>query len=170
MAFVFDPTEGGATANSYASVEYADDFLGGELYASAWDDADSGEKQRSLVKATRRLERMFWKGFRTAYTGQALQHPRNGLEDRDGFFYNAHTIIPDVKHATCLLALYYLAQDPAELTDESLRQFKHLRVAGALELEMRDQLPDRDDVPSEVVNLIWPYLTSGPGATRVVRA
>ncbi len=175
MAFVFDATLGGATANSYCTVEFADDYLAGELYADEWTvlnnsvAADLLKKKQALVKATRRLERYEYKGHRSAYTGQRLKHPRYGLTTPEGFYYSANSIIEQMKMATAELALYYLKQDPTAVVDESLRQFTHLRIAGAVELEMRDQLPSDDRIPERVVNIFYEYILSGPGMTRLVR-
>lgn len=175
MAFTFDATEGGPNANSYVTVAFADDYFGGELYAAEWtalggSGADLLKKQQALVAATRRLERCFWQGHRSGYTAQALQHPRYGLEDRDGFYYLGTAIIPDVKQACCRLALYYLQQNTGQLATEGLRQFSKLRIANVIDMEMRDSLPDRDDLPTDILNLIYPYMASGPGLVRLVRA
>jgi hypothetical protein len=175
MAFLFDATEGGTTSNSYCTVEFADDYFGGELYAAEWNalvntnPPDLLKKEQALCKATRRLERLQWVSLPTHVT-QALKHPRFWLEDDHGYFYPQENVIPPVKFACCELALFYLRQDPTLVVDQALRQFKSLHVANVLEFEMREQLPNEDDLPPRVLNFIAPWLTAGPGGVRIVRA
>ena len=175
MAFTFDATAGGATANSLCTVEFADDHLGGELYAAEWAALSNGvpaellQKQQALVKATRRLERYEYAGGRVTET-QRLKHPRYGLMTDDGFALSSTEVIEQFRMACAELALHYLRQNPADVVDEGLRQFKRLKIAGAIELETRDQLPSTDDVPAHVLNLIRPWLSVGPASIRLLRA
>ena len=176
MAFSFDATAGGATANSLCSVSEADDHLGGELYATEWAALDNDvpadllTKQQALVKATRRLERFEFAGNPTYAGTQRLKHPRYGLS-RDGGAYFDSTEVAEPFVAACAeLALYYLRQNPSEVVDPALTPFKYLRIAGAVELEMRDRLPDEDEVPANVFNLIRPWLAVQPGGVRLLRA
>jgi hypothetical protein len=175
MAFSFDATPGGAVSNSLCTVEFADDYFGGALHAAEWlalsnsAPADLLKKQQALVAATRRLERFEYEG-RRATEGQRLKHPRAGLE-LDGAALTHADVVEQVKAANCELALHYLRNDPAAAVEEGLRQFKHLRVAGAIEMEMRDQLPSTDAVPDVVLNLIAPWLAAAAsGGVRLLRA
>ncbi|MEN3329018.1 MAG: hypothetical protein V7638_3825 [Acidobacteriota bacterium] len=175
MAFVLDATEGGATANSFCTVEFANDLLAGELYASDWPATDAGAdlltKQKALVTATRELNRLEWEGQRTDWNVQALQFPRVNLEDRDGNFVDPNTNPLELKEATVRLALYRLPRNPAVLVDESLLQFKRLKIAGAIELEMREGVPSEQDIPEQVWDLISRWLIiAGSGSVRVYRA
>jgi hypothetical protein len=176
MAFSFNATEGGSASNSLCTVEFADDHLGGDLHATEWAALSNANathllmKQQSLVKATRRLERFEYRGTVTNPPSvQRLKHPRAGLETQDGYVYDSATIIEAMKMACAELANYYLQRDPAALVEADLKQFKHLRIAGVIEMEMRDRLPSEEDIPASVRNLISPFLASGPNTIRIVR-
>lgn len=73
-----DATVGGATANSFASIEDADTYLDARLNADAWNvDADDDDKARALIEASRELSTLesMLQGFRTDAV-QALCFPR----------------------------------------------------------------------------------------------
>jgi hypothetical protein len=173
MDFTFNATPGDPNANSYSTVEFANDHLAGELYASEWavlgsSGADLLQKQQALVKATRRLERFSYCG-EVPESAQRLKHPRLGLESDSGVYYSSEAVADPFREACAELALHYLRNDPSKLVEDGLRQFKHLRIAGAIELEMRDVLPDTEDVPAHVLSLIEPWLSETPGAVRLIR-
>lgn len=173
MPFTFDATVKGASANSYITVADANDYFDGALYRTDWPAGSSGAdlalKQTALVTATRHLDRLIWKETRTTFT-QRLQWPRVGLVDRDGNYLDADTIPQEIKDATCELALHILQTDPDTVIDESLKQFKHLKIANVLEFELRDGQPNEADLPARVLELISRFLLISSGTTRVIRA
>ena len=75
---------GSNIANSYANVADADAYHLGHLYASAWD-TDTDTKKAALIMATRLIDTEYQFGGRLALTGQALQWPRIGCPEPDGF-------------------------------------------------------------------------------------
>lgn len=135
--------------NSYITRQDADLYFTERMYSEAWTAASSTLKETALISATRRLEREQWV---------------------DGSYLGNVSMPSRIREACCELAIYYLKGDPSEQTDDSLRQFKRLHVAGAINLEMRDVLPDGDDLPTTVWRLIAPYLATFPGTVRLVRA
>lgn len=173
MAFVFDATTGGAAANSFATVEFADDYLGGSLYATDWPATSAGAdlltKQKALVTATRELNSRVWQGYKSDFDTQRLEFPRVGLYDRDGNSIDSTTIPEWLKEATCELALHRLQTDPDDIVAEELKQFKRLKIANVLDMEMRDGLPAEGDWPARVIELVTRYLQTA-GGTRVIRA
>lgn len=54
-------TIGGVTAFSYASIEYADDYLVFDPNFTAWNSLSEEDKGRYLVSATRFLDTLNWK-------------------------------------------------------------------------------------------------------------
>lgn len=164
----FDSTQGGSQSTSYATRAEADEYFARQLYATLWNSATNTVKETALMMACARLEAETYTGGRASAT-QRLTHPRAGLSDDDGYAYDSATVMRPLKEAQFALALHYLKNDPAEVVDESLRQFKHLRIAGALEIELRDTLPGRDSLPAHVLRLISRFLLSGPGQIRLVR-
>ncbi len=122
MAFVFDSTFGGASANSYVSVEDADDYFGGHPDGSLWEALTQLQKEQYLVRSTTRLDYERFGGRREAIE-QALQWPRTWIIDRnheqhedymdfkDGNYYQDPNILPrEMGVATYQLALNYIEE------------------------------------------------------------
>ena len=90
---------GKADANTYASVDDADAYHEGHLYASAWKAATAENKAAGLVMATRLIDAEYqFNGTRTL-AGQALQWPRSDCREPDGntaVFVTAQQMIPQV--------------------------------------------------------------------------
>lgn len=132
MAFTFDATEGGASANSNCSVEYADDYHGGNLNREVWTDATIAQKQAALAMATRTLDaELDLPGWKTTTT-QARRWPRMGVYNRDGEHIDSATVPGVWKDATAELAFWFLVSDRIADNDTSLIQRMKL---GALEME-----------------------------------
>lgn len=77
MPLALDATVGGAAANSYATVEDADEALDYRVGAAAWSGLAADDKIRALVTATRDLDTLEFIGVRATST-QALEWPRTG--------------------------------------------------------------------------------------------
>lgn len=121
MPTAINATIGSASANSYTTENEAQTYLGNRLNSTAWDNANSEDRAKALLMATKRLERENWIGSRVDNT-QSLSWPRYGAEKPDaiggygnlGYPYGQEqfltTEIPQlVKDAQCELALSYLA-------------------------------------------------------------
>lgn len=120
MAFTFDSTIKGASANSYVSVEDANDYFGGHPRNNDWSALVPLARQQFLVRATTRLDYEQYGGSVTT-SDQALQFPRlwliarnydqtqNFVEYTNGNYYRDPEIIPrELKIATYELALWYV--------------------------------------------------------------
>jgi hypothetical protein len=111
-------TVGAATANSFVSLDDADEYLDARLNASAWNDEDDeDQKVRALIEATRELTVLAWEGSRTTTT-QKLAWPRQYATDPDKpnpsqlgdialLYFDDDEIPQRVKDATCELALEF---------------------------------------------------------------
>lgn len=105
--------------DSYASLEYADDYLGGLTGVNAWVQATAEDKAKALRTATLRIDALacVGSGFRGQKADQAqpLEFPRAGQE-----------AVPDaVQRACCHEALYLIdtADDAAAARRErAIRQ------------------------------------------------
>ena len=64
MAFTFDASPSSATMNSYATVEFADDYFTGSFKGTGWADLDTAVKQGILVQATNFLETFVYAGLK----------------------------------------------------------------------------------------------------------
>ena len=124
-----DDTVGGANANAYVDVVFADDYFTNHVLGSAW--ATSAVKPESLIHATRMLDSLMdWEG-EAQTTTQALDWPRVlQTGEYDG-------IIPDdLEWATCELALHLITEG-STVTDDSLSSIK----AGSITLKFNDNRP-----------------------------
>lgn len=174
MAFTFDATVGGASANSYVSVSDADDYFAAHLDGSFWA-IPTARKQAALVQATNRLDMEGYEGLPTTdLPGQRLQWPRKYILDRDtdfdGYPYVTETatitytlggsylpdnVIPkELKDATCEMALHYLKQSAGEFSvdDNDLETLSKYKL-GPMDFTIRDGIK-ADRLPTKVKNLL----------------
>ena len=156
----FDATAGAATANSYASVAEADAYLAVRGDTSTWTALTTGEKEAKLQWAALYLDTLTFKGTRSTST-QALQWPRIGVWDRDGFEVDG---IPQaLKNAQAEMAFQLIANDWTQglgpVTNETLS-------VGSISLGRETHRA----FPAPVLALLRPFLASIPGASgRLVR-
>src|SRR5690606_31374425 len=101
-------TPGAPDANSYVTLEEADEYVAGLAgpSARAWEQLDTDAKRRALLTATRRLDQEDYAG-RKASNAQALKWPRVGVRDEDGRVYPSDVVPEVVKNAQVELALGY---------------------------------------------------------------
>jgi len=114
MAFVFTVETGSADsdANSYTTVEFADDYIAANAFASAdWLSRTEDAKQKLLVRASKYLDRnVRWNGTRV--DGESgLRWPRSGVYDADGFEIPDDMIPIVLQEAVCELASYLMNDD-----------------------------------------------------------
>lgn len=99
-----------ANADSYASVEFADDYFSARG-VSKWSDLDAESKEQILVKATDYIDSVFqWKG-KKLYESQSLRFPRMNLRDYEGCEIKGIPLC--LKQAVCDAAL--ITSEGAEL-------------------------------------------------------
>ena len=156
----FDATAGASTANSYASVAEADAYLAVRGDTSTWTALTLGAKESKLQWAALYLDTLTFKGTRSTST-QALQWPRIGVWDRDGFEVDG---IPQaLKNAQAEMAFQLIANDWTQglgpVTNETLS-------VGSISLGRETHRA----FPAPVLALLRPFLASIPGASgRLVR-
>lgn len=92
----------------YASLDYATEFLETVVNTAPWDDATIEERRKALREASRRIDRLNFKGIRKSET-QPGQFPR----DDDTEFP------ADIKRACVLIALALLDGIDPELEHEN---------------------------------------------------
>lgn len=156
----FDATAGAATANSYASVAEADAYLAVRGDTATWTALTTGQKEAKLQWAALYLDTLNFRGTRSTST-QALQWPRVGVVDRDGFEVDG---IPQaLKNAQAEMAFQLIANDWTQglgpVSNETLS-------VGSISLGPETHRP----FPAAVLALLRPLLASVPGASgRLVR-
>ena len=155
-----DATAGAATANSYASVAEADAYLAVRGDTSTWTALTTGAKESKLQWAAIYLDTLTFKGTRSTST-QALQWPRIGVWDRDGFEVDG---IPQaLKNAQAEMAFQLIANDWTQglgpVSNETLS-------VGSISLGRETHRA----FPAPVMALLRPFLASIPGTSgRLVR-
>ncbi|MBB5277780.1 hypothetical protein HNR26_003869 [Rhizobium rosettiformans] len=166
--FILETGEIVPGANSYASVEEADDYLAANIHADeSWSALPEESKQKLLVWSTRYIDqRARWNGKPVSAT-QPLRHPRHGLKNADGIEIPWNIIAPQLKAATIEMARYLVDTDRS--ADRPQDGLKSLKV-DVIELEFREgySLPS---VPQEINNMLAGLgsLISGPGGHAKIR-
>lgn len=98
MAFMFVVEIGDADpdANSYCTVEFADDYISTNAFVSSdWLALEDVAKQKYLVRASKYLDRIVkWNGERVD-DESGLRWPRSGVFDADNFEI-PESVIPEV--------------------------------------------------------------------------
>lgn len=156
-----DVTVGGTNAESYASVAEADAYLAFRGDTSSWTALGTTDKELKLKWATSILQDLTWRGT-IASTTQALNWPRWGVIDKDGFPI-LDTIIPkELKLAQAELAFQQIAND----WTQGLGPTVPARVkVGSIEIENQTV----KGLPQAVIAKIRHLLASVPGQGTLVR-
>ncbi len=178
MSVTLDADPSSPTFNCFCSTCDAEDFFMKRLWDDAWRDAEEAEKEMALLWATRLLDTLKWKGYRTSNT-QNLSWPRAGVvyNDSDTYTVTGILIYPDItidsttvpqqiKDSTAELALWMLQSDVTAPTGNE--GYKRIKV-DVIELEPAPG--DRPPWFSESVYRLCSMLLSVSGAynANVVR-
>lgn len=162
MAVTFNTTPGDTAANSYITVEDADDFLTqSRLHVGVeWTGLTQAQKEAALMWSTREIERHDFIGDRKAIT-QALHWPTYEEYENDGRPIPADGIPVSVENATAEMALHLVKEDQSKVAVGEL--FQKVKV-GPVELQYRDR-PGADDIldtaPPDVRAMLKPVLSAG---------
>ncbi len=167
VTFTVEDGTGLAGANAYVSESGADDYHLKHLYASSWDAASSGDKQKAIMMATRLVdENMLWDG-QAKTTVQALDWPRFDVFDRKGFLLDSDAIPSILADAVSEFARQLVDADRTDETDD--RGFKKL-TAGSLSLEV-DRADRTAILPNVVVRMLAPFGTPASATSiELIRA
>ena len=113
--------------------------------------------------ATRLLdETIDWKG-RKADNNQALEWPRSGMYDRNGFDIDNDEMPTALINATAEMARWLIASDRTAEADE-----KGFKVLKAGSLELQPDIGDRKHIiPQVVASMLLPFGTSIEGSPTV---
>lgn len=112
-AFIVEDGSGIPGANSYVTVEEADDYLVQNIHVSeAWAALDQTNKEYLLSWASRYLDQHArWNGYQT-YPTLTLKWPRMYVRDPNGCgFLDPHAIPVQIKQATMELARHLMQDD-----------------------------------------------------------
>ena len=186
MAITIVATVGANNANSYVTLQEAQDIVDGLIEDDdviAWGSSTEDQKNRALYTATQRIDRERFLSARTN-EGQALQWPRTGVKKPDTYI-NTYAIgfpfsitedyfddneIPDqVKKAEVVLAVY-LNNNKDGLGLSGLEDYKRIKL-GNLEAEPNFfGAVGADRVPPLFERYFTGLRTSGPGNVALKRS
>lgn len=161
-----DATVGSSTANSYVTLEEADDYFADRAHSSEWEE--SSEQSQLLITASRMLDwYVTWKGYRSSTT-QSMQWPRTGVYRKDGSEVDPTIIPTDVKTAVFELALSSIDDD--RTADSDLAGIEEVQVST---LKIKADDGDYNSTAAETIpEKIWKILSdlySTGGGVSVVR-
>ena len=143
MSFTVEDGSGLAAANSYLTVAEADVYWA-ERDDADWAAASVVAKEAALIAATQYLDASYcWKG-RKGSAGQALDWPRRGAVDGEGFSLAGSSLPAALTAATAELASETMAE----------RLLPSLERGGALKREM---------VKVDVIEEAREYFPGAPG-------
>lgn len=152
----------GNTYNIYGSYDEALAYLAAHANSTNWDSAETEDRNKSLVSATRMLDRANWQGQKTS-SSQALEFPRTGLTDKDGNAVASDAVPTLVEEACYELALQILGDAEIQDSASSGDNIKKLK-AGSVSIENFRPTEGRyPRFPQAVHELIWPFLEGSSG-------
>lgn len=134
MSFIAEDGTGLAAANSYISVDDADDYFA-DRAAEDWAAAETADRQAALVAATDYMDATFaWRGYLKA-EGQALGWPRSAARDEEGRLLTGVPTV--VAAAACELARAALTSPLLPTSDRGGAVTERREKVGELEVEVR---------------------------------
>ena len=165
MALTLIATCGASNANSYCTLEEANTYHEGHLYAATWNNATDANKKTALVMATRLLDQgIKWTSSKNS-SSQALEWPRTAAYDPDGYLISTSEIPTFLKNATAEFARWLLAEDRTAEPDTI--GFKKLSV-GDLSLTV-DKTTQKQIIPVVVMQMIRDYGRKKTSILRLVK-
>lgn len=153
VTLVLETGAGVPGANSYASLEYADEyFLSHPFYSDSWSGIISSDKRTALlIAASRQLDVQFlWRGTRVSTT-QGLEWPRYGAYDDYGQYISQNIVPERVVQATCEMA-YYLSKGDVSQNTQASQGLDRLKI-DVIELEFSGST-SQPVVGSAVISLL----------------
>ena len=126
-------TIGSTTYDTYSSVAAADIYFNGSTGYATWGALSEDQKSRSLVEATRLLDRQSWQGEKEDDC-QVLDFPRVGLTDCNGNAITEEESFALAVEASQLLALDLL-QSSDQVNNQTTENTTKRLKAGSVEIE-----------------------------------
>lgn len=140
----------------YADVDMADAYLDGAYHGDTWRSLDENAKGRSLVTATRTLNRQSWVG-EVEVAGQDLAWPRinTGMTGVDG------TTPDDIVNASIEMALSLVDGSELQNQQTTAERIRSL-TAGSVSITNFRGINSATRFPQIVNELVAEYLSGGP--------
>ena len=119
MALTVETGTGSATADSYLSVADCDTYWTNHGAPATWTAATTAEKEEALRMGTQYLDAVYctrWKGMRYD-DDQALDWPRSGVYDNDGWAIDSDEMPTQLLDATAEAAYRHLSETNGLIPD-----------------------------------------------------
>uniref|UniRef100_A0AB74UKF3 Putative DnaT-like domain-containing protein n=1 Tax=Caulobacter phage BL57 TaxID=3348355 RepID=A0AB74UKF3_9VIRU len=151
FSFIVETGAGDPAANSYCDVQFADDYIYANVYASTpWEALEDEDKERFLVRASKYLDRTVdWNGTKVE-EDSGLRWPRAGVTDVDGFMIRDDVIPPQLMEATAELAAALVANDWT--SPQTTRGMREIQV-DVIELKFDSEI-QRGSMPDIVMQIL----------------
>lgn len=133
-------TPGSATADSYASLADALAYHAA-MGNATWAAATDALREPALRRATLWLDATYrgrWPGYRLNARAQALDWPRKGVADNEGYAVDHLTIPAEVENATCEAALRELDAPGSLAPDYVAAEAVKTATAGPVSVTFKD--------------------------------
>lgn len=154
----------GVTYDVYGSLSAADAYFAAALHATSWaavlDDDD--QRAKSLVTATRMLDRARWVGTKTS-PSQALEWPRTGVTDRYGVPLSDSAVPVSIENGCYELANLLLGDSSIQNATSSGSNVKSVEAGSAAVEFFRSTSNSSTRFPTIVHELIGQFLAGGDG-------
>ncbi len=155
-----DATIKGANANSFVTLDEANNYFATVPDSSTWDDKTVDQKKRALISATRWIDSFVYYGDRCD-DGQALKFPRNNYQV-DGVELSCSTIPLNIKYAQYELARA-LANDTDVITGTTGKE-GNISEAKLGDLEVKFNTASQGTGSVNNILDVYPWLQSYLGA------
>ncbi len=166
MTLALVATPGAADANTYATLDEAESYHEGHLYATSWTGAAEATQKAALVMATRLLDyHISWDGWKTNLETQKLAWPRQGLVTPESENVDDSTIPTFLKEATAEFARWLIDSD--RTAEGGYEGIKYLQV-DVIKLVPGGPFT-RKLIPPVVMEMIVDYGRKKRRARRLVR-
>lgn len=171
FAFVVEDGTADADANSYTSVEFADDYAETATFHSAtWLALTDDQKERLLVRSSKIIDaRVRWAGERVD-ADSGLRWPRSGVYDRDSFLIADDVVPIALQEAVVEFSLYLMTDDWT--APRSNAEFKEIQV-GPIDVVFNDTTYARGAFPDIIAMMLegLGYLDAGkrPNFKKITR-
>ena len=165
MALTLDASHGGTSANSYATLASASDYLQRNIHTyTAWSSLSTANAEACLIWATSLLDKqMAWNGVK-AEDEQALRWPRESVSDPDGYAVDSESLPKFLIEATAEYARWLSVEDrTAESPTKGFSRLEAGGIAAYINAKDRPKI-----IPPIVFEMITAYGTISTSTSRVL--
>jgi hypothetical protein len=165
--FVVETGAALATATSYITTAFGDDYNGRHPYGTAWTGTSTVKENLAMLASRAIDHHCLWYGSKVS-ASQGLEFPRYDVNDRDGNAFASDAIPLFLKVAVAEFARKLISED---LTADPTRGLQSLSVEGAVALVF-DPSDRRLVLPDSVRAMVADYcrIRRSGGAIRLKRA